>query len=131
MLIDRYPPPALFAFVPKLLCDFEPVLRERDHWFDDDAIVRRIKADPARRAPHSLSPGRPSTPVRHMRAPAAPDWTNARFGHNPFDFRQTRGVTKASPIVIVPALCRSQVRLSCCPTADHGFFPFKTFPDRH
>ena len=49
MLIDRYPPLALFAFVPKLLCDFEPVLRALDRWLDDDEIVRRIKADLARR----------------------------------------------------------------------------------
>lgn len=132
MLIDRYPPLALFAFVPKLLCAFEPVLRERDRWFDDDEIVPRIKADPARCAPHSLNLGRPRTPVYHMRAPAAPGWTNVRFGHSPFNFRQIRGVTKASPIVIVPALCcPHEVRLSGCPTADHGFFLFKTFPDKH
>src|SRR5918912_4104852 len=63
MLIDRYPPVALFAFVPKLLCDFEPVLRQLDPLLEDDAIFRRIKADLARRAPNSLSLGRPSTPV--------------------------------------------------------------------
>jgi transposase, IS5 family len=63
MLIDRYPRLELFAFVPKLLCDFEPVLRELDCLLDDDEIVGRIKADLARRAPHSLSLGRPSTPV--------------------------------------------------------------------
>src|ERR671933_371765 len=56
MLIDRYPPVALFAFVPKLLCEFDRLL-------DDDEIVCRIKGDLARRAPHSLSLGRPSTPV--------------------------------------------------------------------
>jgi transposase, IS5 family len=63
MLIDRYPPVELFAFVPKLLCEFEPVLCELDRLLDDDEIVCRIKADLARRAPHSLSLGRPSTPV--------------------------------------------------------------------
>jgi IS5 family transposase len=63
MLIDRYPPVALFALVPKLLCDFEPVLRELDRLLEDDTIFRRIKADLARRAPNSLSLGRPSTPV--------------------------------------------------------------------
>src|SRR5919202_583265 len=56
MLIDRYPPVALFAFVPKLLCELDRLL-------DDDEIVCRIKGDLARRAPHSLSLGRPSTPV--------------------------------------------------------------------
>src|ERR671938_1037796 len=63
MLIDRYPPVALFAFVPKLLCDFEPVLRQLDPLLEDDGIFRRIKADLARRAPNSLILGRPSTPV--------------------------------------------------------------------
>lgn len=53
MPVDRDPPPALFAFVPKLLCDFEPVPRALDRRLDDEVIVRRIKADPARRAPHS------------------------------------------------------------------------------
>src|SRR5215212_7001011 len=63
MLIDRYPPVQLFAFVPGLLCAFEPVLKELDRLLDDDEIVGRIKADLARRAPRSLSVGRPSTPV--------------------------------------------------------------------
>jgi len=63
MLIDRSPPVELFAFVPKLLCEFEPVLHELDRLLDDDEIIGRIKADLARRAPHSLSLGRPSTPV--------------------------------------------------------------------
>jgi IS5 family transposase len=63
MLIDRYPPVALFALVPQLYADFEPVLRELDCLLEDDEIFHRIKADLARRAPHSLTRGRPSTPV--------------------------------------------------------------------
>lgn len=63
MLVDRYPPVSLFALVPKLMADFEPVLRELDRLLDDDQIFRQIKADLARRAPHSLTLGRPSTPV--------------------------------------------------------------------
>src|ERR671933_349555 len=63
MLVDRYPPVALFALVPELLCRFEPVLRELDRLLEDDTIFRYIKADLARRAPNSLSLGRPSTPV--------------------------------------------------------------------
>jgi IS5 family transposase len=63
MLVDRYPPMDLFALVPPLLCAFEPVLRELDRLLDDDEIVRRLKADLARRAAHSLRRGRPSTPV--------------------------------------------------------------------
>jgi transposase, IS5 family len=63
MLVDRYPPVALFDLVPTLLCRFEPVLRELDRLLEDDTIFRCIKADLARRAPNSLRRGRPSTPV--------------------------------------------------------------------
>jgi IS5 family transposase len=63
MLVERYPPVSLFAFVPKLLCDFEPVLRELDRLLEDDEILQCIKADLARRAPNALNLGRPSTPV--------------------------------------------------------------------
>ena len=63
MLVDRYPPADLFALVPKLLADFEPVLRELDRLLDDDTLVQRVKADLARRARHSLTLGRPGTPV--------------------------------------------------------------------
>jgi IS5 family transposase len=63
MLVDRYPPMDLFALVPPLLCAFEPVLQELDRLLDDEVIVRRVKADLARRAPHSQRRGRPSTPI--------------------------------------------------------------------
>src|SRR3712207_3670605 len=63
MLVERYPPMSLFALVPKLLCDFEPVLRQLDNLLEDDELIQRLKADLARRAPNSLSRGRPSTPV--------------------------------------------------------------------
>jgi IS5 family transposase len=63
MLVDRYPPAQLFALVPQLMADFEPVLRELDRLLDDDEIFTRTKADLARRAPHTLTRGRPSTPV--------------------------------------------------------------------
>jgi transposase, IS5 family len=63
MLVDRYPPADLFALVPKLMADFEPVLRALDRLLDDDTLFQRVKADLARRAPHSLTLGRPGTPV--------------------------------------------------------------------
>src|ERR671938_895358 len=63
MIVDRYDPVDLFALVPKLLADFEPELRELDRLLDDDAIFQRVKADLARRYPHSLTRGRHSTPV--------------------------------------------------------------------
>ena len=44
MLVDRYPPAALFALVPKLMADFEPVLRELDRLLDDDAIVQASRS---------------------------------------------------------------------------------------
>jgi transposase, IS5 family len=63
MIVDRYDPVNLFDLVPKLVADFEPELRELDRLLDDDAILQRIKADLAGRAPHSLTRGRHSTPV--------------------------------------------------------------------
>src|ERR671938_1102664 len=63
MLVDRYPPVALFDLVPTRLCRFEPVLRELDRLLEDDTIFRCIKADLAQRAPNTLRRGRPSTPV--------------------------------------------------------------------
>src|SRR5918912_426163 len=67
MIVDRYDPVDLFALVPKLLADFEPELRELDRLLDDDAIFQRVKADLARRYPHSLTRGRHSTPVEVIR----------------------------------------------------------------
>jgi IS5 family transposase len=63
MIVDRYDPVNLFDLVPKLLADFEPELRELDRLLDDDTIFQRVKADLARRHPHSLTRGRHSTPV--------------------------------------------------------------------
>jgi hypothetical protein len=39
----------LFALVPKLVADFEPVLRELDRLLDDAEIFRPVQADLARR----------------------------------------------------------------------------------
>src|SRR5688572_2734403 len=63
MIGRRHAPVDLFALVPKLMLDFEPVLRELDRLLDDDQIVRGIAADMATRAPRSHDRGRPSTPV--------------------------------------------------------------------
>jgi IS5 family transposase len=63
MIVDRYDPVNLFDLVPKLMADFEPELRELDRLLDDDGILQRVKADLARRYPHSLTHGRHSTPV--------------------------------------------------------------------
>jgi hypothetical protein len=53
MLIDRCPPVQLFALVPKLLKDFEPVLQQLDWLLEDDAVFRALKGDLARRWPHT------------------------------------------------------------------------------
>ncbi len=63
MIVERYDPVNLFELVPKLVADFEPELRELDRLLEDDAILQRVKADLARRHPHSLTRGRHSTPV--------------------------------------------------------------------
>ncbi len=63
MIVERYDPVNLFEFVPKLQADFEPELRELDRLLEDDGILQRLKADLARRSPHSLTRGRHSTPV--------------------------------------------------------------------
>jgi IS5 family transposase len=63
MIVDRYPPMRLFRLVPALPQTFEPELAQLDRLLEDDAIFGRIKADMTRRRPHSLSLGRPGTPV--------------------------------------------------------------------
>jgi IS5 family transposase len=63
MLRDRYPAVDLFALAPALTLAFEPVLARLDQLLDDDEVFRAIRADLARRRPHTLETGRPSTPV--------------------------------------------------------------------
>ncbi len=63
MIVDRYPPKRLFRLAPDLPQTFAPELAQLDRLLDDDAIFCRIKADMAQRRPHSLTLGRPGTPV--------------------------------------------------------------------
>ena len=63
MLRDRYPPVDLFALVPALALQFEPVLARLDHLLEDDTLFHAVRADLARRRPQTLTTGRPSTPV--------------------------------------------------------------------
>ena len=63
MLRDRYPAVDLFALVPQLTLEFEPVLARLDHLLDDDELFWAIRADLARRRPRTAEVGRPSTPV--------------------------------------------------------------------
>jgi IS5 family transposase len=63
MLRDRYPAVDLFALVPALALAFEPVLARLDQLLDDDALLRAVRQDLARRRPRTPETGRPSTPV--------------------------------------------------------------------
>jgi IS5 family transposase len=63
MLRDRYEPMNLFAFVPKLSMEMDPVLSELDHLLGDDILFQGVKADLAKRRPQTITRGRPSTPV--------------------------------------------------------------------
>ena len=63
MIVDRYPPRRLLRLAPDLPQAFEPELAQLDRLLEDDAIFGRIKADMARRRPHSFRLGRPGTPV--------------------------------------------------------------------
>jgi len=62
MLVDRYEPEDVFARVPELADQTDPVLVQLDYLLDDDALYRQVRGDLARR--YRLTPvhGRPSTP---------------------------------------------------------------------
>jgi transposase, IS5 family len=63
MLRERYAPMKLFALVPALGLEWDPVLSHLDRRLDDDTLCQAVKADFARRFPRTLLDGRPSTPV--------------------------------------------------------------------
>jgi transposase, IS5 family len=63
MLRDRYDPMNLFAVVPALGMQLDPLLMRLDRLLDDDALFQAIKADLLKRYPHTATFGRPSTPV--------------------------------------------------------------------
>jgi transposase, IS5 family len=63
MLIDRYAPEDVFARVPELADQTDPVLLELDHLLDDDTLYQQVRRDLAHR--YRLTPvhGRHSTPA--------------------------------------------------------------------
>jgi transposase, IS5 family len=63
MLRDHATPVDLFALVPALALQFEPVLARLDQLLDDDGLFQAIRADLLRRWPRTGQTGRPSTPV--------------------------------------------------------------------
>src|SRR5688572_26418489 len=63
ILRDRYQPMDLFALVPALSLQTDPVLTQLDHLLDDDTLFQAVKADLLRRYPRTATTGWPSTPV--------------------------------------------------------------------
>jgi transposase, IS5 family len=63
MLIDRYPPEDVFARVPELADQTDPVLVELDRLLEDDQVYQQVRADLGRRYRLTLIHGRPSTPA--------------------------------------------------------------------
>jgi IS5 family transposase len=66
MLIDRYPIEDVFARVPELADQTDPVLVQLDHLLDDDTLYGRVRADLARRYRLTAVHGRHSTPAEAL-----------------------------------------------------------------
>ena len=63
MLRDRYDPVDLFAMVPSLGMQMDPVLAQMDALLDNDGLFQTVRADLLRRFPRTRTIGRPSTPA--------------------------------------------------------------------
>jgi hypothetical protein len=63
MLIDRYAPEDVFARVPELAGQTDPLLKQLDVLLKDDQLFQQVKADLTRRFPHAVDRGRHLTPV--------------------------------------------------------------------
>lgn len=63
MLRDRYEPCDVLALLPAPGMQLDPVLTQIDALLDDDVLFQTIRADLAKRHPHTLTDGRLSTPV--------------------------------------------------------------------
>lgn len=63
MLIDRYPVEDVFARVPEVAAQTDPVLKTLDSLLEDDALYQAVRADLGKRYQHTLVHGRHSTPV--------------------------------------------------------------------
>src|SRR5438477_7237657 len=63
MLVDNYEREDVFAPVPKLAQEIDPVLRKLDGLLDDDALYQQVRADFGKRYRYTLVHGRHSTPV--------------------------------------------------------------------
>ena len=63
MLIDRYAPEDVFARVPELAAQTDPVLEQLDGLLEDDQLYQQVRSDLAQRYPLTLVHGRHSTPA--------------------------------------------------------------------
>lgn len=63
MLIDRYSPEDVFARVPEVAAQTDPVLQQLDQLLDDDALYQGVRTDLGKRYRLTLVHGRHSTPV--------------------------------------------------------------------
>ena len=63
MLIDRYTPEDVFARVPELVGQTDPVLHVLDELLDDDDLYQQVRTDLGKRYRFTLVHGRHSTPV--------------------------------------------------------------------
>ncbi len=63
MLIDSYPVEDVFARVPEVAAQTDPVLKTLDTLLEDDQLYQAVRADLGKRYQHTLVHGRHSTPV--------------------------------------------------------------------
>jgi transposase, IS5 family len=63
MLVDRYEPEDVFARVPEVAAQTDPVLKELDVLLDDDQLYQQVRTDLGKRYRLTLVHGRHSTPV--------------------------------------------------------------------
>lgn len=63
MLIAHYPVEEVFARVPEVAAQTDPVLQQLDRLLDDDALYQQVRADLGKRYRYTLVHGRHSTPV--------------------------------------------------------------------
>jgi IS5 family transposase len=63
MLVDCYEPEDVFARVPEVAAQTDPVLKTLDHLLEDDQLYQQVRADLGKRYRFTLVHGRHSTPV--------------------------------------------------------------------
>ena len=63
MLVDRYQAEDVFARVPEVAAQTDPVLKELDRLLEDDQLYQKVRADLGKRYRLTLVHGRHSTPV--------------------------------------------------------------------